>query len=865
MKLTNVKINPVYNSYDDDIIEDFYNKVFEYANHYDRASAYFDSKILALYAKGLEKIYENNGKIRFIFSYQLNPDDFEKMQQGYENREIENKLASAIDIDELTDEQKINFSNLALLISKNLIDIKIAYTRAGIFHDKFGLIYDDENNYVYFRGSNNETVAAAMFSYESFETSCSWDNVETEEIKIEQHKKTFEDLWNNELKDIMVVDIPEVVKNKIIQYSNDKFITQDEINYENTFVMDLGKNNRLLVKNFLNPNKIDVRDRVFKVFLKKYFEIMENDNLVFREGLSYIDIRKIIEYITDYSVENSFQIYTTDKLKNFIKLMDIQIENRKSLGTDIKNHHEIVLDKFEEFSKIIDQHMYRKLRPMQKWNSFHIVSMIKSANFSVPGSGKTSIVYGAFAYLNRPEDLKVDKIIMVGPKNSFISWEDEFLLNFGQNGEVKKLKCLDCQKYSKSDLIEKLEYESDNYNLILINYEKLDSIKDSLKKAINDKTLLVFDEIHRIKAINGVWASAALEICVNAKYKVALTGTPIPNSYADLYNILKILYFAEYDSFFKFKPKELENADERKMVQINEQIFPFYCRTTKKDLDIPEPEPDKIISCDMNPQEQRLFEIIHQRYRGNILSMYIRLLQASNNPYLLTSDLTEDVIKDFFYNEEEEVNESDSLVDSVDKTVYLDEEIKQLVSEIGMTSKFKEGINLVNSLVNDGKQVLVWGIFVDTLEKIKSELQNRGISCEIICGGTDSEMRKTIINSFKAGYIKVLITNPHTLAESVSLHKNCHDAVYFEYSFNLTHMLQSKDRINRLGLKDDDYTQYYYLMLNNDDIYNNSIDEKTYNRLKEKEKIMIESIENTTLTRLDFDDIEDIRKILSEI
>ena len=195
----------------------------------------------------------------------------------------------------------------------------------------------------------------------------------------------------------------------------------------------------------------------------------------------------------------------------------------------------------------------------------------------------------------------------------------------------------------------------------------------------------------------------------------------------------------------------------------------------------------------------------------------------------------------------------------------MDEEIKQLVNEIGMTSKFKKGISLVDKLVNEGKQVLVWGIFVDTLEKIKFELQMRGISCEIIHGGTDSQMRKTIINSFKSGYIKVLITNPHTLAESVSLHKNCHDAVYFEYSFNLTHMLQSKDRINRLGLNDDDYTQYYYLMLNNEDIYNNSIDEKTYDRLKEKEKIMIESIENTTLTRIDFDDIDDIRRILSEI
>lgn len=865
MKLNSVEVKPVYNSYDDDIIEDFYNKLFEYANHYDRASAYFDAKILALYARGLEKIYENKGKIRFIFSYQIELDDFEKIKEGYENREIENKLTNNIDVDELTEEQKIDFSNLALLISKNLVDIKIAYTKAGIFHDKFGLIYDNDDNCIYFRGSNNETVAAAMFSYESFETSCSWDNIESENIKIEQHKKIFESLWNNEAKDIIVVDIPEVVKNKIVQYSNNKYIYRDEIKYENTFIMDLGRNNSLIVKNFLNPNKIDVRDRTFKVFLKKYLEVMENDNLVFKENLSYVDIRKIIEYITEYSVENSFQIYTTDKLRNYIKLMDIQIEKRKALGIDIKNHSELVIDKFEEFSEIIDKKMYRKLRTMQKWNAFHIVSMIKSANFSVPGSGKTSIVYGAYAYLNREENQKVNKIVMVGPKNSFISWEEEFLLNFGPNGEIKKLKCLDCQKYSRKDLIEKLEYESNNYNLIMINYEKLDSIKDSLKKAIDNKTLLVFDEIHRIKAINGVWANAALQICVNAKYKVALTGTPIPNSYADLYNILKILYYDEYDSFFKFKSKELENANERKMIQINEQIFPFYCRTTKKDLEIPEPLPDKIINCQMTEKEQRLFEIIHQRYRGNILSMYIRLLQASNNTYLLKKDLSESTIREFFYNEEEEIDESNSLIDSVDKVVYLDEEMKHLIDEIGMTSKFEKGISLVNKLVNEGKQVLVWGIFVDTLKKIEERLKTNEISCDIICGETDSENRKDIINKFKSGDIKVLITNPHTLAESVSLHKNCHDAVYFEYSFNLTHMLQSKDRINRLGLKEDEYTQYYYMELNNNDIYNNSIDEKTYKRLKEKEKIMIESIENTTLARIDFDDIEDIRKILSEI
>ena len=78
-------------------------------------------------------------------------------------------------------------------------------------------------------------------------------------------------------------------------------------------------------------------------------------------------------------------------------------------------------------------------------------------------------------------------------------------------------------------------------------------------------------------------------------------------------------------------------------------------------------------------------------------------------------------------------------------------------------------------------------------------------------------------------------------------------------------MLQSRDRINRLGLSQDDYTQYYYLVLQNDDYYNDSIDLKTLKRLDEKEKIMIQSIEGTHLSRIDFDDMDDIRRILDKI
>ena len=52
--------------------------------------------------------------------------------------------------------------------------------------------------------------------------------------------------------------------------------------------------------------------------------------------------------------------------------------------------------------------------------------------------------------------------------------------------------------------------------------------------------LLVFDEVHKVKAINGKQAGAALEISKYANYIIAMTGTPIPNTYLDIYNLLHI-------------------------------------------------------------------------------------------------------------------------------------------------------------------------------------------------------------------------------------------------------------------------------------------------------------------------------------
>ena len=65
------------------------------------------------------------------------------------------------------------------------------------------------------------------------------------------------------------------------------------------------------------------------------------------------------------------------------------------------------------------------------------------------------------------------------------------------------------------------------------------------------------------------------------------------------------------------------------------------------------------------------------------------------------------------------------------------------------------------------------------------------------------------------------------------------------------HLLQSKDRIHRLGLPPGQYTQYTFLQLEYETENGPwSMDMEVYQRLKEKEQTMLDAIENRTLETL---------------
>lgn len=119
-----------------------------------------------------------------------------------------------------------------------------------------------------------------------------------------------------------------------------------------------------------------------------------------------------------------------------------------------------------------------------------------------------------------------------------------------------------------------IRYDSGRCNLILVNYESVGGVLDSLIQILDEKTLLIFDEVHKIKRVHGEYAENALRLAKDACYVVAMTGTPIPNSYTDIYNLLHILFPQEYDEFFAFGIPMLRKPSHSDITVINDKLQP---------------------------------------------------------------------------------------------------------------------------------------------------------------------------------------------------------------------------------------------------------------------------------------------------
>ena len=103
----------------------------------------------------------------------------------------------------------------------------------------------------------------------------------------------------------------------------------------------------------------------------------------------------------------------------------------------------------------------------------------------------------------------------------------------------------------------------------------------------------------------------------------------------------------------------------------------------------------------------------------------LRLLQLESQSEQLLSAID---LSDFQY-----ILNDDVPVNEIDYADYSDD-VKSAIESIGVSSKTIQCVNLVRGLITQNKPVVVWCIFVKTIQNLASELEKIGIKVKCVYG-----------------------------------------------------------------------------------------------------------------------------------
>ena len=231
MSFRDLNIKSCYESGIDDIIEDFYVPVLSASMQYDRIAGFFSSSALAIASRGLHDFINHQGKMRIITSPILNSDDadiIEKIINSPNSMELEDL---GVFVDNIEDEFESNHVKaLGWMLYSGLLEMKLAVVQNengkissaselignGLFHQKVGVLTDRDGNQLSFSGSINESASAWVYNNEEFKVFKGWTDSCDYYLR---DKQRFEEIWHGRRNNIKVYDLPDAIKNELIQYS----------------------------------------------------------------------------------------------------------------------------------------------------------------------------------------------------------------------------------------------------------------------------------------------------------------------------------------------------------------------------------------------------------------------------------------------------------------------------------------------------------------------------------------------------------------------------------------------------------------------------------------------------------------------
>jgi SNF2 family DNA or RNA helicase len=458
-----------------------------------------------------------------------------------------------------------------------------------------------------------------------------------------------------------------------------------------------------------------------------------------------------------------------------------------------------------------------QLTDFQRRDLAKLLSLSHAANFSVPGAGKTRVALATFEASRTAR--QVDRMLVVCPKAAFESWQTEAGICFAES--PLRLAVMDSATVPIADVV-------------LTNYERLpDAVPALLRWLQSRPAMMVLDEAHRMKlGPAGAWGAACLALGPYALRRLILTGTPAPNGYRDLENLFAFVWPGQGRVTVS---NALAEGDLRKA---SRKLRPLFSRTTKKELQLRDPE-RSVRRVDLPPLHRELYMALLGQYSGGwgrgqsdieaLGKIVLYLLMAATTPALLATGASR---------HEPLPYRLPPLLPPPGSSLA---ELMRDLPHYELSPKYREVLAIVGANAALGRKTLVWSTFVRSLKSL--ELLLSRFHPAIVHGNTEDRAEQ--LARFRGDpACMVLLSNPATLGEGVSLHHVCHDAVYVDRDFAAGRFMQSLDRIHRLGLPPDVDTRITVL------VANQTIDELVEQRLAAKLTFMGSILDDSAVLQL---------------
>jgi len=533
---------------------------------------------------------------------------------------------------------------------------------------------------------------------------------------------------------------------------------------------------------------------------KKKFYRLKNGEMIY---LNSPQLEELDQFMKQYHIEpKDIQNGRMELSKNRMFALDEDTSNNQYITLDRKASFENILQQFHQKNNAdypIPTQYQSVLRDYQK-DGYVWMRILYDYGFNGiladdMGLGKTLQVIALLEGLNSKQPS-----LVVCPASLIYNWEDE-VHKFSQQ---LKVKCIVGNPKMRKEIIDDIH----QYDLLVTSYDFMR--KDYELYQDIEFTYVILDEAQYIK--NQKTKNAISVKKLNAKHKLAMTGTPIENTLAELWSIMDFLmpqYLFNYHYFQKqYENDIVKNNNHEKINQLRKLVSPFILRRNKKDV-LTE-LPDKIETTQVipfNEEENNLYyaslaqinkelqEIFEMERVDNIaiLAMLTKLRQICCEPRLIYENIE------------------------------------------NSSSKMKACIELITNFKQNHQKVLLFSSFTSVLDLLADELQMLGIRYYLLTGQTSKEERRELVDRFQNDDISVFLISLKAGGTGLNL-TAAEGVIHYDPWWNVSAQNQATDRAYRIGQKNN--VQVYKLVMKD------SIEEKIVSLQEKKKELADMFVEN---------------------